>query len=69
MNQIALIDPVQNKRWYEFVENHPFGWICHLSGWKQVLGNSCKHMKGYYFALMDETGENIRFDLSGDIFC
>jgi len=42
---------------------HPFGWICHLSGWKQVLEKSFKHMKGYYFALMDDAGEKIQAGL------
>lgn len=53
---VQLIDPIQDPRWDRFVENHPFGWIYHLSGWKQVLEKSFKHMKGYYFALVD--GDN-----------
>ena len=53
---IKLIDPITDPRWDKFVENHPFGWICHLSGWKQVLEKSFKHMKGYYFALLDNSG-------------
>jgi hypothetical protein len=35
------------------VENHPFGWICHLSGWKEVLEKSFKHMKGYFLVLQN----------------
>ncbi|MBW2106816.1 MAG: peptidoglycan bridge formation glycyltransferase FemA/FemB family protein [Deltaproteobacteria bacterium] len=59
---IKLIDPITDPRWDKFVENHPFGWICHLSGWKQVLEKSFKHMKGYYFALLDNSG-NIQAEL------
>jgi lipid II:glycine glycyltransferase (peptidoglycan interpeptide bridge formation enzyme) len=54
MRNVQLIDPVEDPRWDQFVMDHPFGWICHLSGWKQVLEKSFKHMKGYYFALVDE---------------
>jgi len=57
MSDIQLIDPVEDPRWDQFVMDHPFGWICHLSGWKQVLENSFKHMKGYYFALVDEDNQ------------
>jgi len=56
MKRVILIDPVEDSRWDQLVLEHPFGWICHLSGWKQVLENSFKHMKGYYFALVD--GDN-----------
>ena len=54
MSSVQLIDPIKDPRWDRFVMDHPFGWICHLSGWKQVLENSFNHMKGYYFALVDE---------------
>lgn len=59
MSNIELIDPLQDPRWDTFVESHPYGWLCHLSGWKQVLEKSFKHMKGYYFALLDDQGANI----------
>jgi GNAT acetyltransferase-like protein len=54
VNRVILIDPVEDPRWDRFVMDHPFGWICHLSGWKQVLEKSFKHMKGHYFALVDQ---------------
>ena len=63
MKRVILIDPIKDPRWDQFVMDHPFGWICHLSGWKQVLENSFKHMKGYYFALMDDAGEKIQAGL------
>lgn len=53
MSEVIIIDPVKDKRWDEFVEDHPNGWICHLSGWKQVLEKSFKHMKGYYLVLLN----------------
>jgi len=56
MSRVILIDPCKDERWDQFVENHPFGWVCHLSGWKKVLENSFPHMKGYYLALIDENG-------------
>jgi hypothetical protein len=54
MSKVSIIDPVTDSRWDDFVENHPFGAICHLSGWKQVLEKSFKHMKGYYLALLND---------------
>lgn len=57
MSRVIIIDPCKDERWDKFVENHPFGWVCHLSGWKKVLENSFPHMKGYYLALIDENGE------------
>lgn len=58
-NNIQLIDPVNDPRWDSFVEDHPFGWICHLSKWKQALEKSFRHMKGYYYAIVDESGKDI----------
>jgi Acetyltransferase (GNAT) domain len=63
MLKIVLLDPVQDPRWDRFVESHPFGWVCHLSGWKQVLESTFRHMKGYYFALLDDSGERIEAGL------
>lgn len=55
--EVKLIDPITDPRWDAFVENHPYGWICHLSGWKKVLETSFPHMKGHYLALVDESNE------------
>jgi CelD/BcsL family acetyltransferase involved in cellulose biosynthesis len=63
MDKIILIDPVQDPRWDRFVENHPAGWVCHLSDWKQALESSFRQMKGYYFVLLDKTGEHIEAGL------
>ncbi len=60
MGDTVLIDPVRDSRWDEFVENHPMGWLCHLSGWAKVLESSFEHMKGHYLALLDEDRNTIR---------
>jgi hypothetical protein len=57
MKGIVLVDPANDSGWDKFVENHPLGWICHLSGWAQVLEKSFKHINGHYLALLDE-GQN-----------
>ena len=36
--EVIEIDPLKDPRWDTFVENHPFGWIVHLSGWKTGPG-------------------------------
>ncbi len=56
--EVAVIDPSADSRWDAFVESHPLGWICHLSGWKKVLEKSFKHMKGHYIVLL--RNNNIR---------
>lgn len=56
---VSIIDPLRNHRWNRFVEQHPYGWITHLSGWKRMLENTFPHMHGYYLTLQDSAG-NIR---------
>jgi hypothetical protein len=56
----VIIDPVNDPRWDKFVEGHPFGLICHLSSWKQVLEESFPHMKGYYLAILNHDNDSIR---------
>jgi len=56
---IIEIDPVLDPRWDQFVESHPFGLICHLSGWKQVLEESFPHMKGHYLAILNHDNNSI----------
>jgi hypothetical protein len=63
MGKVSVIDPLTDPRWDRFVENHPFGWICQLSGWKRVLEGCFRHMKGCYFALWDESGKQIQAGL------
>ena len=51
-NQITIVDPSKDDRWDQFVMQHPFGWICHLSGWKNLLENCFPHMRGHYLAIV-----------------
>jgi serine/alanine adding enzyme len=60
MTKVTLIDPLQDPRWDVFVENHPFGLICHTSGWKQILEKSFNQLKGYYFVLSEDESDSIR---------
>ncbi|QXE90236.1 lipid II:glycine glycyltransferase FemX [Geomonas subterranea] len=55
-NGVGIIDPLRNHRWDRFVQQHPYGWITHLSGWKRVLDHAFPHMTGYYLALKDSAG-------------
>ncbi|MFO7569376.1 MAG: GNAT family N-acetyltransferase [Smithellaceae bacterium] len=55
--EVKIIDPCADPRWDRFVQNHPRGWIVHLSGWKTAIENAFPHMKGHFLALIDsETG-------------
>ncbi len=56
MSRIVLIEPENDTRWDQFIEQHPNGRIYHSSGWKKVLEKCFGHMKGFYPALIDETG-------------
>ena len=60
MGNIVSLNPVVDARWDTFVENHPLGWITHLSGWKKVLEKSFSHMKGFYLALLHEDNLTLR---------
>ncbi len=55
---ITTIDPLTDGRWDAFVSNHPLGWVCHLSGWVEVLCKSFKHMNAHYFVLTN--GDEIK---------
>ncbi len=60
MKTVEFINPLEDVRWDRFVENHPWGWVCHLSEWKQVLEKSFRHMKGYYPIVLDEETQQIK---------
>jgi FemAB-related protein (PEP-CTERM system-associated) len=63
MEEIKIIDPFSDSRWDNFVENHPFGWIVHLSGWKKVIEQSFPHIKGYYLVLLEKDTNIIKAGL------
>ncbi len=60
MGNIILIDPMKDPRWDRFVSIHPFGWITHLAGWKKVVESTFPHMSGYYLAVADGAGGEIK---------
>ena len=60
MDKVITVDPTTDPRWDNFVENHRFGWIVHLSGWKNILESNFPHMKGHCLALIDPATDNIK---------
>jgi hypothetical protein len=48
---VREIDPKNDLYWDEFVDEHPFGWICHRSIWKKILENSFSNLKGHYLII------------------
>jgi len=63
MRSISIIDPLKSAEWDKFVENHPFGQIYHLSSWKKILESCFKHIKGYFFVLRGDAGNEIEAGL------
>ncbi len=63
MYELKTIDPCKDPRWDEFVASHPYGWIVHLSGWKEVIEETFPHMKGHYLALVDSKTNTIEAGL------
>ncbi|MBN1846622.1 MAG: GNAT family N-acetyltransferase [Sedimentisphaerales bacterium] len=51
--RLEWIDPLTDDRWDRFVDDHPYGWLCHRAAWKQVLESAFPHMRGYYPVLQD----------------
>jgi serine/alanine adding enzyme len=60
MKIVSIIDPFEDSRWDQFVEDHPFGWVTQLSSWKSVIEKSFKHIKGYYLTLTNESNNEIQ---------
>lgn len=63
LKSVSLIDPSQDPRWDDFVRSHPYGLICHLSGWKEVLERAFSHIKGRFLVLLDPADGEIRAGL------
>lgn len=59
MKRVGWLKPEQLPEWDAFAENHPFGWISHLSAWKEVLERSFKHIRGHFLALWDDDSNQI----------
>lgn len=60
MTTLAIIDPTKEPAWDAFVEGHPLGQIYHLSGWKRILEDNFKHIKGFCLVLREGDGREIR---------
>ncbi len=45
---VKVIDPISDKRWDDFINEHPRSTIFHSSAWAQVLGDRYKHDPTYY---------------------
>ncbi len=50
--QAKIIDPSEDKRWDEFVADHPQGTVFHLSNWARVLQRTYRFVP-YYLVLED----------------
>jgi len=59
MHNVQLINPFADTLWDDFVNKHPLGWVCHLSKWKKVIEATFSHIKGYYFAILDDSNRDI----------
>ncbi|MBW2150006.1 MAG: methicillin resistance protein, partial [Deltaproteobacteria bacterium] len=59
MKSVGWLQPEDMPEWDAFVEGHPFGWISHLSLWKDVLERSFGHIKGHFLAVRDDKQEKI----------
>lgn len=60
MSTVTFIDPDEDRRWDDFVVSHPHGLICHLSGWKRIIEQSFRHIRGYFPVILDGTMGRIR---------
>jgi len=52
---MSIINTAKDKRWDEFVRNHPDGTVFHLSNWAEVMIRTY-NFKPYYFVLEGESG-------------
>jgi Acetyltransferase (GNAT) domain len=57
--RVNFLSPNHFRKWDLLVENHPLGTIYHLSGWKKVLEESFRHIKGQIIAIWDEHNQEI----------
>lgn len=48
------LSPADREPWDDFVRSHPFGCLCHLSAWQDVLESSFRHMRAHVCVLRDE---------------
>ncbi len=55
--KIERINPVENKEWDEFVEQHPLSSFYHQSAWARVIEESFSHARSCYFVLRNYADE------------
>ena len=60
MPDVIICDPSLDEDWDCFVTRHPYGWVCHLSVWKEILQESFKHMKPCYLCLRQNPNGRIK---------
>ncbi len=53
MVEVKIVQSIDEEKWDNFVKEHPYGWICHLSGWKRTLNESFKHIKPYFILITE----------------
>jgi len=56
--QVKIIDPSKDKRWDEFVGNHPKGSVFHLSAWAKVIQKTYNYIPCYF--ILEESDKKIR---------
>lgn len=59
MHILKTIDSLTSNQWDEYVTNHAFGWITHLSGWKRVVEKCFPHIRSNGFALVNDSSDGI----------
>lgn len=57
--KLLHLKPEHFNDWDAFVETHPLGSIYHLSGWKKVLEETFRHIRGEIIAIWDEDSKEI----------
>jgi len=54
--EVSIINPLNDKSWDDFVLNHKYGSIYHLSNWSSILQRTFSYTP-YYLAMHDSEGK------------
>ena len=54
---IRQVNPLEDKRWDNYISEHPLSSIYHHSHWKLLIESTFKNLRPYYIALFDNQGE------------
>ena len=60
--EIREIEPAETGAWDEYVNNHPFSNLYHLSGWKNVIEKTYGH-KAYYLMAFNQENQHAIFNI------